>query len=89
MAHTKSEGKRKEKGRLKGQVVVNCHTRDPKECSTAAEFLSIIEGVSVDGNHYRMEPAVGPLDIIYVVHLHPITQRMAIAGIWIECTPTY
>ena len=45
--------------------MINYHTRDLKECSTAAEFVSIIKGVSVNGKHYWMEPAVGYLDIIW------------------------
>ena len=48
-AHTKTEGKKKEKGWLKGHTVINCRARDLQDCATSKEFASVIKGVTVNG----------------------------------------
>ena len=44
--HKKSEGKEKERGKMKGKTTINCHARDLRSLETPAAFMAIIRAVS-------------------------------------------
>lgn len=46
--HQKSEGREKQRGRMKGKLTVNCHARDLCCLETPAEFMAIVRAVSSD-----------------------------------------
>jgi hypothetical protein len=54
-AHTKSEGEKGKAGKFKGKVVISCHARDLAVFSTLAEFISVIQAVSIGRRDYRLE----------------------------------
>jgi hypothetical protein len=51
-AHTKSEGEKGKAEKFKDKVVISCHARDQAIFSTPAEFISVIQAVSIGRRDY-------------------------------------